>query len=87
MNNSHTIEIYKYNPENLKEVIGKKSYVISYVPTKKWNENLILVNGKYCGHILNIQFVIPSDWIGKHQNIREDLMLSFLYKLEKDNIN
>lgn len=58
---SHTISVYRYNPENLKEVTGIDEFVIRYVPTPKWYIFLMLVNGVYTGVNFNLQAFIETN--------------------------
>jgi hypothetical protein len=40
---NHTISVYVYNPENLKEVIDIVKFNVKYIPSNKWNRFLILI--------------------------------------------
>lgn len=53
--NKHIVKVFIYNPNNLKEIIGYKDFIIKYIPSKKWNVYLITVNDRYCG--INIDLV------------------------------
>lgn len=49
-----TVDVYLYNPSNIKEVIGVVQYAISYKLKKDWNYYGIFINGKYSGMDFNI---------------------------------
>lgn len=51
---NHTVGVYIYNPQNLKEVLDIVKFKIRYVPTQKWYKYLILVNDVYSGVDVNL---------------------------------
>ena len=63
---THTIKLYKWS-DDCKSVIEKIPYKITYVPTKKWNEYLILINDKFCGYIIKLNKI----YCGKSISVRE----------------
>jgi hypothetical protein len=60
--NKHVVKIFIYNPNNLKEIIGYKDFIIEYIPTKKWNVYLITVNNKYCGINIDISKIFNGNF-------------------------
>lgn len=56
MRKNHFVDVYQYNPENIKEVIEKIRYNVNYIPArhKSWNNYSILINGKFCGININL---------------------------------
>lgn len=78
---THIVKVYIYNPDNLKEVIDIKEFTIKYIPTKKWNEYLILVNDLYCNKNISITGIIHSK-NGIHQSPRKQVgesISNFIY--------
>lgn len=51
---NHTVKVYQYNPLNLKEVIDTINFKVEYVPTKKWNIFLVLINREFCKYKINL---------------------------------
>ena len=71
---THAIKLYIYNPENLSEVIDILTFNVKYIPAKKWNEYLILINDKFCGE----SFSVTNISFGNPISIREKIAKSII---------
>lgn len=81
-NKTHSIYLFVYHQNNLSEVKDKVKYTITYIPTKKWNEYLILINGKYCGYNILLNTIISRvNW--KYISVRE-LIAKSIYNYQNN---
>lgn len=70
---THSVRLYKYNFDNLKEVLDIEKYEIKYVPTDKWNWYLVLVNGKWTGQKLNLSEILSGQKLSPRKIVGESI--------------
>lgn len=68
--NNHTVRVYKFNPQNLKQVIGVTPFLIDYAPTEKWHIYRVLVNGCFCGVEVNLPMMMIGGLGGRKESPR-----------------
>lgn len=72
---NHTIKLFHFNPNNLKEVVSTDTFNVRYAPTNKWYIYKILINEQYCGEEVNI-LKIFMNINGRTSSSREKVALS-----------